>query len=130
MLTSISDINRKSYWNRFTLNPVLFQKHSSETLLKKCKKFAKFTGVKRRCWSLFFVKLLVEEQQPYLKETPAQILKLLRVTFYRTHPSDCFCHSQNIFLYNPRPLYNKCVTTGTGDARLPPFPPITKMLPT
>ena len=62
LLTSIRDINRKSYWNRFTLNPVLFQKHSPETLLKKCKKFAKFTGVKRRCWSLFFVKLLVEEQ--------------------------------------------------------------------
>ena len=62
LLTSIRDINRKSYWNRFGLNPVLFQKHSSETLLKKRKKFAKFTGVKRRCWSLFFIKLPAEEQ--------------------------------------------------------------------
>ena len=27
-------------------------------------------------------------------------------------------------------IYNKCVTSGTDDARLPPFPPIAKMLPT
>ena len=55
-------------------------------------------------------------------------IKGLTVPFYRAHPGDCFCHSQNIFLYNPRPLYDKCVTSGTGDARLSPFPPITKVL--
>ena len=33
-----------------------------EMFLKKCKKFAKFTGVERRCWSLFFIKLQAEDQ--------------------------------------------------------------------
>ena len=45
LLTSIRNINRKSYGNRFSLNPVLFQKHSSGDVLKKREKFAKFTGV-------------------------------------------------------------------------------------
>ena len=35
LLTSIRDINKKSNWNRFWLNPVLFQKHSSRNVLKK-----------------------------------------------------------------------------------------------
>ena len=35
LVTSIRDINRKSYWNRFWLNPVLFQKYSSGDVLKK-----------------------------------------------------------------------------------------------
>ena len=35
LLTSITDINRKSYWNGFWLNPVLFWKHSSRDVLKK-----------------------------------------------------------------------------------------------
>ena len=53
--------------------------------LKKRKKIAKFTGVKRRCWSHFFIEFPAEEQQPYLKETPAQIFfRGNRETFKRT----------------------------------------------
>ena len=33
-----------------------------EMFLKKRKKFAKFTGVKHRCWNLFFTKLQAEDQ--------------------------------------------------------------------
>ena len=33
-----------------------------EMFLKQCKKFAKFTGVKLRCWCLFFIKLQAEDQ--------------------------------------------------------------------
>ena len=39
-----------------------FRSIRPEMFLKKRKKFAKFTGVKRRCWSLFFIKLPAEEQ--------------------------------------------------------------------
>ena len=103
LLTSIRDINRKSYWNRFWWNAVLFQKHLSGDVLKKCKKSAKFTGVKRRCWSLFIITFPAEEQQSYLKEAPVRIFfhgngETFKSTFYRTHPGDCFYHSQNIFL--------------------------------
>ena len=37
LLTSIRDINRKSYWSRFWLNPVLFQRDSSEDVKKNVK---------------------------------------------------------------------------------------------
>ena len=54
LATSIRDVNRKSYWNRFWLNPVLFQKYSSGDVLKKRKKFAKFTGKTPVLESLFY----------------------------------------------------------------------------
>ena len=36
-------------------------------------KFANFTG-KYQCWSLFLIKLRLEDLQRYQKETPTQVL--------------------------------------------------------
>ena len=46
----------------FLVKSSAFPEDSSGDVLKKSTKFAKFTGVKRRCWSLFFIKLPAEEQ--------------------------------------------------------------------
>ena len=44
LLTSITDINRKYYWNRFSKIQRFSRGIRPEMLLKKRKKIAKFTG--------------------------------------------------------------------------------------
>ena len=54
LITSIRDINRITIGAVFS-EPQCFRKSILwDMFLKKRKKFAKFTGVKRRCWSLCF----------------------------------------------------------------------------
>ena len=54
LLISLETLTGKAIGTVFSIRPEMF--------LKKRKKFAKFTGVKRQCWSLFFIKLAAEEQ--------------------------------------------------------------------
>ena len=62
LLTSIRDIKGIAIGTVFSETQCFSRSIRPEMFLKKRKKFAKFTEVKRRCWSHFFVKLQSEDQ--------------------------------------------------------------------
>ena len=62
LITSAKDFNRNSYWSCFCEIQWISRSIRPDVFLEKRKKFAKSTGVKHWCWSLFFIKLQVEDQ--------------------------------------------------------------------
>ena len=62
LLTNIRDIKGIDIGTVFSETQCFSRSICPEIFLKNRKKFAKFTGVKRRCWSLFFIKLQAEDQ--------------------------------------------------------------------